>query len=136
MESSFERGGCIQENLCRDIALYASAFSSYPGTCPVLINASMSTNKGVVLPIRAVPNAPRSEVTGWMDGGQGTRVLKVRIKAPAVEGKANAELLRFLAERCGVRPGAVSLVRGDSARLKLVRVEGIAPEDVAAIFGE
>jgi len=96
----------------------------------------MSKNKDFVLSIRAMPNAPRSEVVGWMEGGAGERLLKVRIKAPAVEGKANAELLRFLAGLCGVRPGAVSLVRGDSARTKRVRIEGADPELLEKIFGK
>jgi len=96
----------------------------------------MSKDKALVVSIRAVPNAPRSEVVGWMDGGGGERLLKVRIKAPAVEGKANAELLRFLAGLCGVRPGAVSLVRGSSARTKMVRIEGVEPEAMEKIFGK
>jgi len=46
-----------------------------------------------LLTIKAVPNAPRSEVVGWMGD-----TLKVRLKAPPVDGKANTELCRFLAE--------------------------------------
>lgn len=96
----------------------------------------MSKDKALVLSVRAMPNAPRSEVVGWIDAGGGDRMLKVKVKAPAVEGKANAELLRFLAQFCGVRPGAVSLVRGESARFKTVRIEGIAPERMEEIFGK
>lgn len=82
----------------------------------------------VTLNLQTTPNAPRSQIVGWV----GDR-LKVKVKAPAVEGKANAELLRFLAECCGVRPGAVSLVRGETARLKTVRIEGITDEQFAKI---
>lgn len=74
----------------------------------------------VTLTIQTTPNAPRSEIVGWL----GDR-LKVKVKAPAVEGKANTELVRFLAEHFGVRANAVILVRGDTARLKVVRIEGI-----------
>ena len=73
----------------------------------------------LILMLQIVPNAPRSEIVGWV----GDR-LKVKIKAPAVEGKANAELLRFLAGQFGVRPHAVTLVRGETARFKTVRIEG------------
>jgi uncharacterized protein (TIGR00251 family) len=74
----------------------------------------------VTLTIQTTPNAPRSQIVGWV----GDR-LKVKVKAPAVEGKANAELVRFLAERLGVRPNAVTLVRGETARLKVVRIDGV-----------
>ena len=79
----------------------------------------------VTLTIQTTPNAPRSEIVGWV----GER-LKVKVKAPAVEGKANAELLRFLAEHFSVRPNAVTLLRGDTARLKTVRIEGVETADV------
>jgi len=79
----------------------------------------------VTLTIQTTPNAPRSQIVGWM----GER-LKVKVKAPAVEGKANAELVRFLAEYFGVRPNAVTLLRGDTARLKTVRIEGVEDADV------
>ncbi len=70
--------------------------------------------------IQTTPNAPKSEIVGWL----GDR-LKVKVKARAVEGKANAELLRFLAARFGVRPNAVSILRGDTARLKVIRIDGM-----------
>ncbi|MEI6561615.1 MAG: DUF167 domain-containing protein [Verrucomicrobiota bacterium] len=79
----------------------------------------------VTLTLQTTPNAPRSQIVGWV----GER-LKVKVKAPAVEGKANAELVRFLAEHFGVRPNAVTLLRGDTARLKTVRIEGIEAADV------
>lgn len=82
----------------------------------------------LTLTIQTTPNAPRSEVVGWL----GDRI-KVKVKAPAVEGKANAELLRFLAERFGVRPHAVTLVRGETARLKTVRIEGAEAADLERI---
>jgi uncharacterized protein (TIGR00251 family) len=52
--------------------------------------------------------------------------LRVRIATPAIEGKANAELLRMIARLFGVRRSAVSLVRGDRSREKTLWVAGIA----------
>jgi len=48
--------------------------------------------------------------------------LKVRLTAPPVDGKANAELLRFLAEAFGVPRRNVTLVRGETSRAKVVRI--------------
>jgi len=79
----------------------------------------------LTLNVQTTPNAPRSEIVGWLG-----EHLKVKVKAPAVEGKANAELLRFLAGQFGVRPGAVTLLRGETARLKVVRIDGVEEADL------
>ena len=55
--------------------------------------------------------------------------LRVRLAAPAHEGKANAELVRFLAAQLQVPRSAVSLVAGASARRKLVRVDGVTEDE-------
>ena len=73
----------------------------------------------ILLNIKAVPNAARSEVVGWLGD-----VLKVRLKAPPVDGKANVELCRFLAKELGLSKGSVSLATGASARLKRVEIQG------------
>jgi len=83
----------------------------------------------ITLNIQTTPNAPRSEIVKWM----GDR-LKVKVKAPAVEGKANTELVRFLAEAFGVRPNAVTLLRGDTARIKVVRIEGVEEADLQRLY--
>ncbi len=67
--------------------------------------------------IWAQPGAKRSEALGERDG-----CLKVRLAAPAVENKANRELLDFIARSIGVRANQVSLARGERGRRKTVCV--------------
>ena len=50
--------------------------------------------------------------------------LKVKLKAPPVDGRANAELLRFIAECFDVPRGAVALVSGQQSRTKQLRIQG------------
>jgi uncharacterized protein (TIGR00251 family) len=57
-------------------------------------------------------------------------VLRARVSAPPVDGKANKALCRLIAKRVGVPPSRVSVVRGEKSRDKVVRVEGV---DVAAL---
>jgi hypothetical protein len=84
-----------------------------------------ATDSGCELSIRVVPGSRKSEVAG-ANGG----VLRVRLAAPAVDGKANAELVRFVAEWFGVRRSAVELIVGTRSRTKRVRVTGRqAPPD-------
>lgn len=79
------------------------------------------------LSIKAIPNAPRSEVVGWLGDA-----LKVKVKAPPVEGRANEALCEFLADELGLPRRAVSVLRGDTSRLKVVRIDGLTLAAVKA----
>ena len=87
--------------------------------------------QGVTLRLHVQPGAKTTAVVG-LHG----EALKIRLAAPPVDGKANACLLAFLAERLGVAKAAVSLLSGDSSRAKRVRVSGIDASAVAARLGE
>lgn len=67
--------------------------------------------------VRIIPNAKQSEAVGWE--GQ---TLKVRIAAPPLEGKANAELVKFMAELCDCSPSEVEIVRGLTGKHKTLEV--------------
>ena len=77
------------------------------------------------LELKTIPNAPRNEIVGWLGAA-----LKVKVHAPALEGRANDELLGFLAEKLGLPRRAVTLLRGDKSRQKVVRIAGL---DLAAV---
>ena len=69
--------------------------------------------------VRVVPGAKKSAIAEFTD-----TAIRIRVAAPAVEGKANAELIRFVAEWFGTRGSAVRIVSGDTSRVKRVRVAG------------
>jgi uncharacterized protein len=75
-------------------------------------------DRGWSLAIRVQPGARRTEVSGPYGDA-----LRIRVAAPASDGKANAELVRFVADRRGVPRSAVSIVRGHSSRDKTLLVE-------------
>jgi uncharacterized protein (TIGR00251 family) len=85
-----------------------------------------ATGSGVRLTVHVSPGARRSEVVGVVEDA-----LRVRVAAPPVEGKANRELSRVLARAFGVAPRAVTVVRGDSSRRKLVDITG--GDDLTAV---
>lgn len=72
----------------------------------------------VLLVVHAQPGAKRSEFAG-LHG----EAVKIRIQAPAVDGRANDAMSRFLAEAFGVPQARVSLVSGAAARHKRWRIE-------------
>jgi hypothetical protein len=79
----------------------------------------------LLLALHVQPGASRTEVAGT-HGAAGDTRLKLRLAAPPVDGKANAELLRFLAEAFGVPLRQVVLVRGATSRQKSVRIDSPA----------
>lgn len=64
------------------------------------------------------PNASRSEVIG-MHGD----ALKIKIKAPPVDGEANKEIIRFLSECLDLAKKNISILHGDTGRNKLVEID-------------
>ena len=78
-----------------------------------------------ILRVHVIPNAKTDCVVGEHGGA-----IKIKLRAPAVEGKANAALVRFLADQIKLPRHAVVLYRGHNSRDKLIRVDGLSQEDV------
>ena len=82
--------------------------------------------------IRLQPRARRDEVVGERAGA-----VVIRVIAPPVDGKANAALCAFIARAAGVPPSRVSVVRGQTSRDKVVRVEDVSESFLrAALLGQ
>jgi hypothetical protein len=81
--------------------------------------------EGVTLAVRAQPGAKKTAITGVY--GEGTTAqLKIAVKAPPLEGRANQELIKFLAERVGVAKNAVELKTGELSRSKVFLLRGVS----------
>ena len=78
-----------------------------------------------ILRVHVVPNAKSDRVVGECGG-----VVKIKLRAPAVEGKANAALIRFLAEQMKLPRYAIVLKRGEKSRDKVIQIHGLSEEDV------
>ncbi len=77
------------------------------------------------LRFHVVPNAKVNEVVG-----RHGVAIKVKLRAPAVEGKANAALRSFLAEELNISASRITLTRGQKSREKLIRIDALSEEDV------
>jgi uncharacterized protein len=77
------------------------------------------------LHVRLTPRGGRDAITGLREDG----AVLARVSAPPVDGKANEALCRLLAKTLGVPRSAVDVVRGQTARDKLVRVGGLTARD-------
>jgi hypothetical protein len=75
--------------------------------------------------VKVHPRAKRSRVTGRLGDA-----WKLDLAAPPVEGKANEECVRFLAELAGVPRSQVRIVAGATARLKVLEVAGVEQREL------
>jgi uncharacterized protein (TIGR00251 family) len=78
-----------------------------------------------ILRVHVLPNAKVNSVVG-MHGG----AIKIKLRAPAVEGKANTALVRFLAEQLKLPRHSIVLERGHRSHGKLVRVDALTEAEV------
>ena len=74
--------------------------------------------------MKLVPGAARQGIAGSVPAPGGGSALKIAVGAPAVDGKANAALIRLLADAVGVAKGTITVVAGATQRHKLLHIAG------------
>ncbi|RLD99792.1 MAG: YggU family protein [Aquificota bacterium] len=82
-------------------------------------------NRGTIIKVKVIPRSSKPGVQG-VEG----EYLKVRLKSPPVEGKANRELVEVLAKVLGVSKGQVEIISGVKGRVKEVMLSGVRPEEL------
>jgi uncharacterized protein (TIGR00251 family) len=93
--------------------------------CPVCVANNMA-----LLNIRVQPRALRNKFMALSEEG----ALKVRVTAAPTGGKANDAVLKLLAKSFGVATGALTIVRGDTSRNKVIKVEGLSEAEIRQPF--
>ena len=82
--------------------------------------------KEIHLTIKAIQNAPRTEIVGLMENG----VVRIKVHSIPEKGKANQELIRFLAEAFEIKKEDVILTSGAASRLKYFKIVGKDQDDL------
>ncbi|MEF0943267.1 DUF167 domain-containing protein [Rhizobium sp. BR 362] len=83
----------------------------------------------VRLSVRLTPNGGRDAIDGLEIGADGEAYLKARVSAVPEKGKANKALIALIAKSLSISKSSVSLISGDTARKKILRIDG-DPEDL------
>lgn len=86
-------------------------------------------NGAVVFSVRVQPRASKDEIAGEIGGA-----LKVRLQAPAVEGRANEALIEFLAQLLKTPKSAVRILSGDRSRTKRIEIGGVTGQQIQALL--
>jgi hypothetical protein len=82
-----------------------------------------------IFPVRVQPRASKDEIAGEMGGA-----LKVRLRAPAVEDRANDALVEFLAQLLKTPKSAVRILSGDRSRTKRIEIRGVTQQQIHALL--
>ncbi|MCK4753155.1 MAG: YggU family protein [Planctomycetes bacterium] len=80
-------------------------------------------DNGVIFTAKIVPASSKTVIAGLLDG-----MLKVKISAPPEKGKANKNLVDFLAKKLGVKKNTVTIISGQTNPVKSIQVLGISDE--------
>lgn len=86
-------------------------------------------NGAAVFSVRVQPRASKDEIAGELGGA-----LKVRLRAPAVEDRANEALVEFLAELLKTPKSAVRILSGDRSRTKRIEIRGVTSQQIHALL--
>ena len=79
----------------------------------------------VTFDVRVVPRSSKSEIVGEIDG-----VIKIKLKAPPVDGAANEELVRLISKELELSRSSIGVVAGHASRQKRVRIIGRSAAEV------
>jgi uncharacterized protein (TIGR00251 family) len=85
----------------------------------------------MILKIRVIPNARKTQFTGYRDGE-----LLLRLNAPPVDGKANKAAIDFVSRYLGISRSAVLLVGGERSRHKIFEIVGLEVADLERKLAE
>jgi len=82
---------------------------------------NITKNSSITIEVQVQPNSSRGEIVGWINGR-----LKVKVAAPPINGKANRRLKELISRMFEVQKSNLKIIRGDTSRVKLLRVEGLS----------
>ena len=77
------------------------------------------------LSLRVQPNATSNEAVSFIGG-----ILRVKVAAPPVKGKANNELISFLSKVLGIDKSSLTIMKGHTSRNKVILVAGFSQEEL------
>jgi hypothetical protein len=83
----------------------------------------------VIFAVRVQPRARKDEIAGEIAGA-----VKIRLQAPALEGRANDALIEFLAQLLKTPKGAVRILTGERSRVKRLEIRGVTKQQIERLF--
>ncbi len=89
------------------------------------------SKEGIMLSIKVIPRASKSEIVGILNDS-----IKLKIKSPPVDGKANNEIIRFFSELFDIPKRDVSIVKGSSSSHKILLLLGVKEDEIKRFLAD
>jgi uncharacterized protein (TIGR00251 family) len=83
----------------------------------------------ITFDVRVIPRSSKSEIVGEIDG-----VIKIKLKAPPVDGAANEELVRLISKELEISRSSIDIVAGHASKQKRVRIKGRSADEVRKVL--
>ena len=85
----------------------------------------MAGKEPIRIIVRVQPNASRNELLGFKDD-----ILRLKIAAPPVKGKANQELIAFMSDILGIRKSNLTIEKGATGKKKVISITGLTQTQI------
>jgi len=79
----------------------------------------------IKLHVKIIPNARQDEICGFIDKD----ILKIKIKAKPVDGRANAYLIKYLSKKLDIPRRNIAIIKGKTSRIKVIEVIDIGKKE-------
>ncbi len=90
-----------------------------------IVSKDTGNPESAVIKVRVLPRSSRTEIVGKTDG-----VYRIKLTAPAIEGKANKALIGFLAKITGLPKRKIDIVSGEHSKNKTIRIHTASPLNI------
>ncbi len=87
-------------------------------------------SENCILSIRVIPNKPKSRIADILEDN----VIRIEVKSQPIEGKANQELIRFLAKILDLNKKQIIILRGVNSKNKLIKIDSVEKERIMMIL--
>ena len=108
------------------------AFSAYNNSSLLTSLNLVKINEhdgAITFDVRVIPRSSKSEIVGEIDG-----VIKIKLKAPPVDGAANEELVRLISRELDISRSSIDIVAGHTSKHKRVRITGRSADEVRKVL--
>jgi hypothetical protein len=73
--------------------------------------------------VRVTPNSSSTKISGKFVDEKNQEYLKINVAAVPEDGKANEELIKFLAKKLKISKSQIEIIRGETSRIKVARID-------------